>query len=77
MAIRTFIFCDRCNPQCIRTISSLSDFKRRNSDDRSWFGGSIQGALKEGWKSLNNKHLCPRCVDVTASKPRPSLKLVK
>jgi hypothetical protein len=70
MSLRTFIFCDYCNPSAIRTIEArriaprpfgLSG--RRFSDGRSWFDGSREQALAAGW-SLNDdgQDICPRCL---------------
>ncbi len=68
MSIKTFIFCDICNPQGIRTIefrrAPRKDNRngRRICDGRFWFDGSLTTALKNGWHldSLG-RHLCPYC----------------
>jgi len=68
MSIRTFIFCDICNPQGLRCIEFRRSSRlherngRRISDGRAWFEGSISQALEAGWKvSNNNQHICPIC----------------
>jgi len=60
--IRTFIFCDRCNPSGVRIIYNKDEPKRRYTDERYWFEGTIEEAKKEGWKIGQNSHTCPRCV---------------
>ena len=68
MSIRTFIFCDICNPQALRSI----EFRRRPreeerngrrlSDGRAWFEGAWPDAVKGGWKSSPEyPHICPAC----------------
>jgi len=67
MSIRTFIFCDICNPQGLRSI----EFRRRPrdartgrrlSDGRSWIEGSMSAAVENGWSiNLDGKHICPAC----------------
>ncbi len=67
MAIKTFIFCDRCNPGCVRMIdrrmSKEERSGRRSTDDRSWHEASkVEEAPK--WLLLENgEHICPRCVE--------------
>ena len=63
MSIRTFIFCDGCNPQGIRNIYDNKQYDRRNSDGRSWYEGALEDAVKQGWDVSNeNVTLCPHCV---------------
>jgi len=64
MSIRTFIFCDICNPQGLRSI----EFRRRPRDKRtgrrlsSWIEGSISAAVESGWSiNLDGQHICPVC----------------
>lgn len=75
MSIRTFVFCDTCNPQAIRVVSSRRNLNttdkaierrqitgRRNSDGRAWFEGSLDEAIKQRWVlSVENTTLCPNC----------------
>jgi len=68
MTIRTFIFCDNCNPQGIRTIEyrrsprEVDRNGRRISDGRSWLEGNLSNAIDEGWiANPNNQHICPAC----------------
>lgn len=69
MSIRTFIFCDICNPQALRTIEFRRAARkgvrlgRRISDGRSWYEGSLENAMdKGGWITTpNGLHLCPNC----------------
>lgn len=74
--IRTFIFCDRCNPMGIRIISNKSDPTRRISDERAWFEGTTDEAKKEGWIISISKHTCPCCIQKYESKS-PKLQLIK
>lgn len=73
MAIRSFIFCNLCNPRCIRDIEMrrlgrrdgqeqrLGD-GRRVSDGRSWFDGTAEEAVASGWKVAGeDTHICPYC----------------
>ncbi len=69
MTIRTFIFCDICNPVGLRTI----DFRRNNrdgedrkgrrlSDGRAWFEGNEAEATQAGWLIRDAEtHVCPNC----------------
>jgi hypothetical protein len=66
LSIRTFIFCDRCNRDCTRTV----DYRRRSNrsagrrilDDRAWFSGSVEEAVEEGWAvAPDGLHYCKRC----------------
>ena len=68
MSIRTFIFCDICNPQGIRTIeyrrSPREDDRngRRICDGRAWFEGNLPEAVLNGWKyNSTDQHICPSC----------------
>ena len=82
MSIRTFVFCDLCNPQCVRNINNryhITDRReidnerrielrrtmngRRNSDGRSWYEGTLDDAIEQGWMvDEKNKTLCPECI---------------
>jgi hypothetical protein len=71
MSIRTFIFCDICNPQGLRSIEFRRHPRRdrtgrRLSDGRSWVEGNISSAVENGW-SINSegKHICPVCKEHT------------
>ena len=68
MTFRTFLFCDICNPYGTRSVELRRDMKRsdkhgrRISDDRAWFEGDIDEAIKDGWCVLDDgRHVCPRC----------------
>ena len=68
MAIRTFMFCDFCNPGGTRCIEQRRDSHRGNrtgrriSDSRVWFEGSIEAAASDhGWLVDGNVHICPDC----------------
>lgn len=69
MAVRTFVFCDICNPQGIRYVEQRRAPKgdrphgRRVTDGRAWFEGAAEQAELEGWKTSpdGNRHICPRC----------------
>ncbi len=74
MSIRTFIFCDICNPQGIRTIefrrSPREDDRngRRLSDGRFWFDGSLSTAIENGWSvAATGQHICPSCKKTNTS----------
>lgn len=62
MSIRTFIFCDACNPQAIRTINDTDSYGRRTCDERSWFEGHVSEAGKIGWVITHDGYnVCPKC----------------
>ena len=68
MTIRTFVFCDICNPQWIRTIEFRRSPRtgersgRRLCDGRFWFEGSLTDAIKNGWAdTAAGQHTCPNC----------------
>ncbi len=69
MSIRTFIFCDICNPQALRSIEFRRLTRkgirtgRRISDGRAWYEGSVEQAIeKAGWqRSGDGRHICPVC----------------
>lgn len=73
MSIRTFIFCDICNPQGLRSVefrrTPREDGRggRRISDGRAWFEGNLSKAIENGWTSdLNGQHICPACQNISA-----------
>lgn len=68
MSIRTFIFCDICNPQGLRSVEFRRSPRenerngRRLCDGRSWFDGKLSDALKQGWMvDSDQQHICPVC----------------
>ena len=62
MSIRTFIFCDACNPQGVRTIDDGAELCRRNYDQRAWFEGHVDEADEAGWiLTRQGLNICPRC----------------
>jgi hypothetical protein len=73
MSIRTFIFCDICNPQATRTIESRRSTRqgertgRRMSDGRAWLEVSQEVAVeKHGWRhTAEGLHVCFACQKVS------------
>jgi len=71
MTIRTFIFCDICNPQALRSVEFRRSPRenerngRRLSDGRAWFDGELSQAVYNGW-SIDNEgqHVCPACQNI-------------
>ncbi|MGD0960702.1 MAG: hypothetical protein ABSB19_12930 [Methylomonas sp.] len=69
MSIRTFVFCDICNPQGIRTIefrrSTRLDMRggRRISDGRAWLETALDQTMADaGWlRTVEGLHICPAC----------------
>ena len=62
MSIRTFIFCDSCNPLGLRTEKDGFIKNRRANDVRSWYEGDEQHAKEFGWtKTPDGGDLCPKC----------------
>jgi DNA transposition AAA+ family ATPase len=69
MSIRTFIFCDICNPQATRAIEYRRSTRlgartgRRISDGRAWIEASLESAVeKHGWRRTEEGlHVCPAC----------------
>lgn len=68
MSIKTFIFCDLCNPLCLHQIDRREQARdglaagRRFSDNYSWIEGSAEEIGEYGWiVTSNHKHICPRC----------------
>jgi len=68
MAIRTFVFCDVCNPQGIRYVEQRRSgnrdgtIGRRVTDGRAWREGGVSEAEQGGWAmDRTSRHVCPRC----------------
>ena len=69
MSIRTYICCDYCNPQGIRTVEQRRNIERgdrsgrRWTDGRAWYEGALETAVeKYGWQvSDEGMHICPHC----------------
>lgn len=62
MSKRTFIFCDSCNPQGIRTDNRGYLYSRRACDSWSWYEGDETSSLKTGWELTDEgKNVCPKC----------------
>jgi hypothetical protein len=69
MTIRSFIFCDFCNPMAMRLVEvrrsgNLREERlgRRISDGRMWFEGSLSEASELGWEVNDmGQHICPVC----------------
>lgn len=40
---------------------------RRNGDGRSWYEGTLDAAIEQGWSvAVDNKILCPDCIKLVA-----------
>lgn len=69
MGIRTFIFCDRCNPEGNHNIYVDDSHDKRNSGKRSTdkcnvYEGRLDDAIQLGWQlSEQGDILCPHCVE--------------
>lgn len=62
MSKRTFIFCDACNPEGIRTDNRGFLYSRRACDVRSWCEGEDKDALDAGWVTTDEGlNVCPKC----------------
>lgn len=69
MSVRTFLFCDVCNPRGIRIPEQRRDMHRREhpgrriTDGRSWFEGTLTQAVNEHqWiTDGNGSYVCPTC----------------
>lgn len=69
MSVHTFVFCDQCNPQHIRSLeyrrtSDRGDRQgRRITDARAWYDGELSDAVENhGWEiTPEGRHLCPNC----------------
>ncbi len=70
MSLRSFVFCDICNPEGYRCIehrrpSQRDDYYgRRVSDGRAWYEGDDSAAIENGWViSDEGRHICPHCLE--------------
>lgn len=71
MAIRTFLFCDVCNPQAVRLVELRRTRPRsdnsgqRITDGRAWFEGPVEDAVAHhGWtETASGRHVCPTCAE--------------
>lgn len=67
MSVKTFTFCDLCNPHCIvitdrRDSARDENSGRRHHDGCSWFEGFPEDSSEHGWIiTSKGKHVCPRC----------------
>ena len=62
MSKRTFIFCDACNQQGIRTDNRGFLYSRRACDAWAWYEGEEEGASIIGWKKTSDGlNICPKC----------------
>jgi hypothetical protein len=68
MSVRTFLFCDICNPMGIRLVEVRRTGERDTSegrrliDGRAWFEGSVEEAKAVRWAvTLDGRHVCPAC----------------
>ena len=78
MTVRTFVFCDVCNSQGIRSIelrrSPARHGGRRVTDDRSWFEGTQEEAAAAGWEiDQAGRHICRRCMASASERARSDL----
>ncbi len=79
MSLRTFVFCDGCNPMGIRTVEMRRSTRdrdaragRRITDGRAWLEGSVAEAEAAGWSvARDGRHLCPLCTAREARADRP------
>ncbi|NIR30407.1 MAG: hypothetical protein GWN84_14085 [Gammaproteobacteria bacterium] len=79
MSVRTFLFCDVCNPMGIRTVEMRRGGRhrdaragRRITDGRAWFEGDVEAAQAAGWSpSHDGRHLCPLCTAREETRERP------
>jgi len=69
MSLRTFVFCDACNQEAVRTLEMRRGLDRgtsggrRHSDGRAWLECDISTAIEEhGWiVNDSDSCLCPEC----------------
>lgn len=76
MSVRKLVFCDICNPQCMKPIEFRRAPRagertgRRISDGRAWIEGELIAALEHGWVCTpDGKHICPACQLSQATPP--------
>ena len=77
MSVRTFLFCDFCNPGGLRTVEYQrcgrrpSCAGRRREDGRAWFEGTVEEAVEQhGWHCTEDGyHLCPECKARLTARP--------
>lgn len=76
MSVRTFLFCDLCNPDGIRSVDPRrrdrrpGNSGRRHDDGRAWFEGRTEEARSLGWSETDQgDHLCPDCQQRIAAWP--------
>jgi hypothetical protein len=71
VAVRTFLFCDICNPLAIRSVELRRHRPRadgsgqRLTDGRAWFEGELAVAVaSHGWiVTADGQHVCPKCAE--------------
>ncbi len=76
MAIRTFVFCDCCNPHGIRAVADRRsqaravNSGRRWEDGRAWVEGALEHAIeRHNWKiTADGYHVCDNCQDRLATR---------
>lgn len=69
MSLRSFIFCDFCNPDGVRTVDHRRRGPRpfaagrRRDDGRAWIeAGEAEAVRAYGWaRTAAGGHLCPQC----------------
>lgn len=62
MSKRTFIFCDACNQQGIKTDNKGFLYSRRACDAWAWYEGEEKGASIIGWETTDDGlNICPKC----------------
>lgn len=75
MSIRSFIFCDFCNPDAVRTVDRRAPRPggagRRLDDGRAWLEAGEREAVEVyGWtRTRDGGHLCPACQGRLANGP--------
>lgn len=67
MSVKTYTFCDICNPHAFIAIDRRehprdAETGRRAGDECSWFEGRPEDSAEEGWiVTSRGKHVCPKC----------------
>ena len=85
MSIRTFLFCDVCNPRGIRCPEQRRDMRRRDfmgrriTDARAWFEGDTAQAIEQGhWVEIEGGfYYCPSCVAKGLSVDNPQREVTR